>query len=293
MKKSFIINDLTGCGWRARFIRCPVCEGDCYQKLFKLVKAKCNPRRPADIFVRCKTCGLVYVNPRILFPSTPDNELSQPLPNDIDFDASLRLSDFELPEDLERIRKYRPTGRLLEIGCGTGAFLKLASEAGYQVMGIEPRSDYAVYARDKFGVDVIQGLVGDPRQSIELPTRGFDIVVMLAVIEHVLDVRKVVQEVQKCLRPGGIFYLMTPDGSSLSARMLGPRWKQYHVCWHHQFFNQHTLRRLLTGQGFRVLETWGVYRGRSILWKQMAKRVLAAAGISLDVISILAEKAPS
>jgi SAM-dependent methyltransferase len=232
----------------------------------------------------------VYINPRILFPVQALEEYSEELLEDIDFHANMRLSDYELAEDLERVRKFKPAGRLLEIGSGTGAFLSLASNSGYQAMGIEPRKRYAEYARHRFGVDVIEGLVGDPRQSAELPGDEFDVVVMLAVIEHVLDIQKVIQNVHKFLRRGGVFYLMTPDVNSLYARIHGLRWNHYHVCWHHQFFSKHALRRLLSDRGFRILKTWGGYRGRQSYWRRIIKSILSTLGVSLDVIAVLSEK---
>ncbi len=288
MNKSFVEKDHAGRSWHAQSILCPLCDSDHHRELFKLVKSKCIPQRPADTFVKCKNCGLVYINPRILFPARPINEVpDKPPPSSITLN---RLSDFELMEDLERICKYKPAGKLLELGCGTGGFLNLASEIGYKTMGVEPVEEHAVYARDRFGLEVIHGLVGDPRQSIELPSNKFDIVVMIAVLEHVLDVRNVVQAVHRCLRPGGIFYLTSPNVTSLHARIQGTRWNHYHTCWHHQFFSKKTLRLLLVDQGFEVLETWGVYRGRPIRWRRMVKEVLATVGMSLDDIAVLAEK---
>ena len=290
MKEPFVVNDATGRGWRAYPITCPACGEDSYRELFKLVKSRCDPRRPTDTFVKCCNCGLVYINPRILFPLEPVRESPERSPSDVDLNANRRLSDYELPEDLERIRKFKPTGHLLEIGCGTGTFLSLASEVGYQATGIEPVVEHAAYARDRLGLKVIQGLVGDPRQSIELPADAFDVVVMIAVLEHVLDVSKVVQAVQRSLRHGGILYLTTPDVNSVFARLRGSRWNMYHVCWHHQFFSEYTLRRLLTEKGFQVLKKWGVYRGRPIRLKRIIKKILATVRVSLDVMAVLAEK---
>lgn len=52
MKKAFVVNDATGQGWRAYPITCPACGEDSYRELFKLVKSRCDPRRPTDTFVK-------------------------------------------------------------------------------------------------------------------------------------------------------------------------------------------------------------------------------------------------
>lgn len=289
--KYFTVKDHIGQDWKASYISCPVCNSNSYRELFKLIKSRCNPQRPVDTFVKCAQCGLVYINPRILFPVRMLKGHSQEESlEDIDFHANMRLSDYEFAEDLERIREFKPTGRLLEIGSATGAFLSLASKAGYYTLGVEPRARYVEYARHRFGVDVLVGLIGDPRQSIELPADEFDVVVMLAVIEHVLDVQKFIQALHRFLRPGGVLYFMTPDVESLYARIYGLRWNHYHVSWHHQFFSKCSLQRLLSDNGFHILKTWGGYRGRQSYWRRMIKSVLSRCCISLDVITVLAEK---
>jgi len=290
IEKYFVVKDHIGQDWKASYIVCPVCESTNYKEFFRLVKTRCRPQRPAGTFVKCAHCGLVYINPRILFPVHASEEYSEESSEDIDFHANMRLLDYELGEDMERVRIFKPTGRLLEIGSGTGAFLSLSSNSGYRAVGIEPPKNYAEYARHRFVVDVIEGLVGGRRQSTELPRDEFDVVVMLAVIEHVLDVQKVIQNVHKLLRGGGVFYLMTPDVNSLYAHIHGLRWNHYHVCWHHQFLGKHTLRRLLSDNGFRILKTWGVYRGRQSYWRRITKSIFSTIGVSLDVIAVLAEK---
>lgn len=291
MKNTHNVYDNAGNIWQANHLSCPVCSGCRYRELFKLVKSKCNPKRPEDTFVKCDNCGLVYVNPRILFPLEQITGNSQENSKiDLDRTTNDRLSCYELQEDLERIKSYKSTGKLLDIGCATGAFLHLASKAGYNTKGVEPVIEQAAYARKRYDLDVIQGYIGDPRQSINLPDEEFDVVVMLAVIEHVLDVHDVIRAASRCLRHGGILYLTTPDVSSFLAHLKGSNWSMYHICWHHQFFNYNTLQSLLKDHGLRILEKWGTYRGSPNFSKRLFKRILNTFGISLDVITVLAEK---
>ena len=289
MKETFVVSDHTERSWRAEHISCPVCREDKYRELFKLVKSRCKPKRPADSFVKCTNCGFIYISPRILFPVDPIKilELSK---SELDIAMDNRVSDYELLEDLERIRKFKPEGNLLEIGCATGAFLNLANDSGYQTTGIEPTSERVAYARKRYGLNVICGAVGDENQDINLKTESFDVVVMIAVIEHVLNVRETVQFVHKCLCPGGILYLTTPDVNSVRARVFGQHWSMYHICGHHHFFCEQTLRHLLKDQGFHFLEKWGTYRGSKSPLKRIIKKFLSIVGISYDVISITAKK---
>lgn len=291
MNNTYIAYDSAGNAWKANTIACPLCKSDNYREIFKLVKSRCNPKRPDDIFVKCNDCGLVYINPRILFPVEQiKTNVRKYSTEDLEQITDDRLSCYELQEDLERIISHKSTGLFLEIGCATGGFLHLASKKGFHTKGVEPVPQQADYAKKKYDLDVVQGYVGDPRQSVKLPKEEFDVVVLLAVIEHVLDVHEVIRAVARCLRKGGILYLTTPDVSSLLAHLKGPNWDMYDICWHHQFFNYKTLQRLLNEHGLKIFEKWGTYRGSPNLLKRLSKGILNTFGISLDVICVVAEK---
>ena len=277
--------------WEGRIISCPLCGGKKYKVLFKLIKKRCNPQRPADTFVRCISCGFIYINPRILFPKQGISiKLNSSEKENIDSIAKNRLASFELDEDLERIYEYKKSGNLLEIGCGTGAFLSLASRMGFNVTGVEPRKEYAEYGATKYGLDIIQGLVGDPRQCISLEDDKYDVVVLNEVIEHVLDINAFISAVKKCMKVGGLLYLTTPDVHSLYAFLFRVNWDQYHVCWHHHFFNKQTLKYSLNLYGFKVVKTWPTYLGQPIIWRRIIKQILIKLNISLNTIALIAEK---
>ncbi len=77
----------------------------------------------------------------------------------------------------------KPGSRILDFGSGSGAFLSLAKKNGHEVLGIEPGEDFAAYARDKHGVEVIIA----PWQEAQLADGQFDVITASHVIEHLRE----------------------------------------------------------------------------------------------------------
>ena len=93
-----------------------------------------------------------------------------------------------------------PPGRLLEVGCGEGAFLKAARAQGYEVHGMEPNPHRARRVKERFGFDVEEAFLDNSR----LPRASFDVVYHCDLLAHfpepISDLRKMVT----FLRPGGV-----------------------------------------------------------------------------------------
>ncbi len=212
--------------------------------------------------VRCRRCGLTYVNPRyeqsalqeIYTESYYDHD---GIVNGLEF---FGYEDYLADEEnikltfagrLRTIHKYVTPGRLLDVGCATGFFIDLARERGWQVVGTEVSQFSAAYARDKLGLDVRLGTL----TSLGLEPESFDTVTMWDVLEHVTDPMAELKEVSRVLRTGGILSIITPDAGSIVARLLGDRWEEYRrVREHVYFFSRKTIAEMLRQAGFSVLK---------------------------------------
>jgi 2-polyprenyl-3-methyl-5-hydroxy-6-metoxy-1,4-benzoquinol methylase len=213
--------------------------------------------------VRCKQCGLIYVNPRyreetlheIYTESYYDHD---GITNGLEFygyDDYLRDEEnirITFARRLETIESYANKGRLLDVGCATGFFLDLARQQGWEVVGTEV-SDYgARYARQYFGLDVHLGTLSE----LGFGAQSFDVVTMWDVIEHVLDPTAELHEVHRILRHEGVLSIITPDAGSLVARVLGRRWEEFRrVREHVYFFSKRTLAEMLRKTGFEIVRT--------------------------------------
>ena len=109
---------------------------------------------------------------------------------------------------------------MLDVGCGSGQFIEYAQKRGWlNLAGIEPSGQAAQLARQLTGVRVDTV----PIQDASLPGDYFAGIVMWDVIEHLADMRAVVREAFRLLRPNGLLILSTPNSNGFTMRVLGPR----------------------------------------------------------------------
>jgi 2-polyprenyl-3-methyl-5-hydroxy-6-metoxy-1,4-benzoquinol methylase len=212
--------------------------------------------------VRCKRCGLLYLNPRYR-----EDVLQQIYTeNYYDHDGIVNGQEFygydNYVEDEENIRitfarrlkvieQFVSRGRLLDVGCATGFFLALAKGSGWDVVGTEVSKFAVDYARGQLGLDVRLGTL----KALQFDAEAFDVVTMWDVIEHVADPLTELQEVWRILRPGGLLSVITPNADSLVAKLLGRRWEEFRrVREHVYFFSRRTLTEMLHKAGFDVVK---------------------------------------
>jgi SAM-dependent methyltransferase len=214
-------------------------------------------------YTRCAGCGLVQMNPQ------PEPEairerygkrhgadyLSYELANEAAF---LRLQELALRDAgffrLEQaILKPACTGRILDVGCATGALLALLTKRGWETRGVEIAPEQAAYCRGR-GLEVS----ALPLEESGFPPEHFDAVLASHLIEHLNRPAVFAAEAYRVLRRGGRLYVTTPNIAGLQARLFGPRWRSA-IFDHLYLFSRVTLSRLLSRAGFRVerCRLWG------------------------------------
>jgi SAM-dependent methyltransferase len=153
----------------------------------------------------------------------------------------------ELLGTIERLQG-RP-GRLLDVGCGIGTELAVARERGWQATGVELAEASLQVARAQ-GLDV----VAEPLGQAALGPSSFDLVTVNHALEHIPRVRAVLDEIRRVLKPGGLLFVAVPNLDAWQHRVLLDRFGLSFNADHHLFFTPATLRRLLTDDGFAVVE---------------------------------------
>lgn len=161
------------------------------------------------------------------------------------------------------LEKPKPGQKLLDVGCGNGDYLVLASEAGWEVKGVEPDPKALEVARSR-GLDVVQGSIEEVTQTEDL----FDVITMSHVIEHVHDPVHFVKQAYKCLKPGGILYIDTPNIESFGAKRFGRNWRGIETPRHLVLFSKNGLQKILDQASF----SHTTFKSRSIVRKNIALR---------------------
>ena len=114
----------------------------------------------------------------------------------------------------------RKGARLLDVGCGNGAFLPTASKLGYDAIGVD-LDPVAVARGAGAGLDIrIASL-----EANDLPSAAFDHVTLSHVLEHFHDPRAALAEVYRLLAPGGRLWVLQPNLGALGLLEFGPHWR--------------------------------------------------------------------
>jgi 2-polyprenyl-3-methyl-5-hydroxy-6-metoxy-1,4-benzoquinol methylase len=143
-----------------------------------------------------------------------------------------------------QVRPLAPAGAWLDVGCSTGAFLRVLAAAGIAAEGVELSAVAAAEAR-AHGCTVHDGTV----ETYE-PRGRFAAVTAFDVVEHVPDPRPMLARIRSWLVPGGVLALTLPDAASWTATAMGRHWFYYTGPDHVHYFTPHSITRLLDDAGF-------------------------------------------
>ncbi|SVD92673.1 uncharacterized protein METZ01_LOCUS445527, partial [marine metagenome] len=140
-----------------------------------------------------------------------------------------------------------PEKKLLDIGCAGGAFLKVANDLDFQVVGVEPSSYLCDFGQKKYNLDLRPGILQDQRFN----DNEFDIISMWDVIEHLDQPGKVLEEIHRILKPDGKLIINYPEYDSWPRKLLGYKWP-FFLSVHLYYFTPKTMCHLLKNYGFRT-----------------------------------------
>ncbi len=209
-------------------------------------------RRGADI-VRCAGCDIVYLRTRQkteileqIYQTYADDGSHMALPkNRAQADASELKRDYFLKEILVFTQ---PVGRLLDVGCGWGAFLLNARNHGFEPLGLELTRKAVCYANDELGIPVVN------TQFLDTPydPKSLQVVTMNHVLEHLPQPREAVAKVFRTLKPGGLFCGIVPNVDSFCSVIQREQWFWLDPNYHYVHYSPATLRRHLEAAGFKI-----------------------------------------
>lgn len=231
-------------GSELHHVRCNLCGQDDAKLLV--------PHHPSHV-VRCRSCGLVYRNPR-MSATTEVSQYEEAVYSD-DYIANWsRLRRFD--EQLEKIELHAQRGKLLDIGCQFGEFLRIATQAGWVTQGVDPSLQTYEIGKER-GLRIFRGTL----KEANLPSRSYDVATMLLVLDQIPDPKAELFEVGRVLKKKGFLFIRVPNVAChlLAHRLVELLGKVSLVAknpsvFHIYGFSAVTLRRLLSETGYRVLQ---------------------------------------
>ena len=143
-----------------------------------------------------------------------------------------------------------PKGNILDIGSGTGHFLNVMKEAGWQTTGVEINKAATEYATSQFNLKILQ-----PEEMKILPSEEFDCITLWHVAEHLYDIDGYFNEIKRLLKPQGIVLVALPNSYSFDSSHYGKYWAAYDVPRHLWHFNYKTFSDFVAKAGFTISST--------------------------------------
>lgn len=142
-----------------------------------------------------------------------------------------------------------PGATLLDVGCGTGHWSRFFASLGYDVVGIDICAEMIAQAKSTKadGEEPRCRYVLASAESIPFDDGSFDVIAAVTTLEFVTDPQAVLDEMVRCLRPGGTIVIGTLDRTASFNRNRLARGKQPYASAH--LFSMQELGELLERYG--------------------------------------------
>lgn len=145
-----------------------------------------------------------------------------------------------------QIPPWMPQGRLLDVGCGGGTYLRAMAQLGWQVYGIEPDARAAQQARQAARAHIWT----ETAEEADLPAHSFHVVTLWHSLEHMARPLEALHALRRSLRQEGLLMLEVPNFDGPGRQLHGPHWFHLDVPRHRLALTPATLERLLLRAGF-------------------------------------------
>ncbi len=149
-------------------------------------------------------------------------------------------------------------GKILDLGCSYGYFLKTASDLGWNVWGVDINKEAIDYLKRDLNSQVAWGTIFD----IKFPEKFFDAITAWDVLEHLPDLESVLKKMEELLKDKGVLAIQVPNGESLTAKISRGKWPWLSPPDHLYHFSPKSLSNFLEKFGFKILKlkTWINYK---------------------------------
>lgn len=271
-----------------RYVTCNICNsnktvylGIRLPLIWEKVKSEAGKNRELIKIVKCKHCGLIYPNP---MPIPNIKQLQKNYSNPEEYFPSQsnekRLKYKNIVNSINHMAKKK--GRFLDVGCGRGELVYIASMDGWLAEGIDTSISFVNYAKERFGINVKVGTL----EEMNFPDESFDVVCLCSVLQHVLDPFRLMTEINRILKKKGILYMENINNESFiykagdlfykligekKSTCLSPTFPSYQIYG----FSPRSIKEICSRTNFKILKIRlkGIKGGGSLSIKSSLKGI--------------------
>lgn len=230
---------------------CPICNGRQFQKEFiskdETVSGEFFP------IIRCSICTLMITSPRPDQNSIGKYYQSNSYISHANKSATLidkiyfEARKIALRQKRRLIEKYSSNRTLLDVGCGTGAFINYMTQHSWETTGVEP-SEKARLVSESLNKNVKADLD-------HLAGKTFSIITLWHVLEHIHSLNENLNKITTLLDLSGTIFIAVPNHKSFDAKYYQSKWAAYDPPRHLWHFNQKSMTMLLQNHKLKLEAT--------------------------------------
>lgn len=207
--------------------------------------------------VSCKSCGFKFTNPR------PENSVIGDYYKAEEYVSHSNTTkgvvnklyhsvrNYTLKQKLKLISSYVSRGTMLDYGCGTGMFLNVCKNDGWETYGMEPDDNARKMSIEK-GLDVFSD---KDKVSDRIADKKFNAITLWHVLEHVTDMEATLSFFKSKLNDEGVLIIAVPNHVSYDAQYYKEFWAAYDVPRHLHHFDINSMTSLVEKAGFKFKES--------------------------------------
>jgi len=230
-------------------MRCNLCDNNKFKFLFK---------KNGYSIIKCRHCGLVTVSPlpnskdlnglyeREYFEAGQDKKgYSQYKEGIKDYFDYVKKEPF-IEKRINYLKRFSKGGKLLDIGCAHGFFLKAAEKEGWKVSGVDTSKYACDFGKEKFHLNIINKSL----EKANFSPNYFDVVTIWSFVDHCVNPLKLFKEVNRILKIGGVLAFNISNINSFRAMINSRDWRPFRPPEHLYYYSINTANKYLSKTGF-------------------------------------------
>lgn len=236
---------------------CQICNSTNFSKITKTRDFSTSGEE--FVIVKCEDCEFLFTNPRIEEENIGEYYKSDKYISHTNSDKGLfnflyqTVRKHAIKTKTKLLLNSVDTTKHLDIGCGTGEFLNSCKKKNIECVGIEPSEIARSKAIKNYNLDV----KSDTNLN-QFSEERFDSVSMWHVLEHVYDLNKTIENLNRIIRKDGVLIVALPNHKSFDAKNYKNYWAAWDVPIHVNHFCPKTITKLMSKYNFTLKNKIGM-----------------------------------